>query len=159
MDQVLEDLWDKIKVNENGCWIVQTRSLDRGYARLRLDGKFQRVHRFTYEVNKGKIPSGLQIDHLCKNRTCCNPEHLEAVTQKENLLRSDGVNTRNSKKTHCPKGHEYTPDNIYIQKTKYSLGRRCKTCFLKAREKWSKKNPNYDVWYNQFKRKKKDHEA
>jgi hypothetical protein len=72
-----------------------------------------------YSAVKGAIPDGLHIDHLCRNRACCHPDHLEAVTPRENVRR--GVR---SQVTHCPKGHEYTPEN-----TKVKRGRRnCRAC-------------------------------
>jgi hypothetical protein len=72
-----------------------------------------------------KLPDGLHIDHLCRNRACCNPAHLEAVTCKENILRSPiAVATINAAKTHCIRGHEFSPENTIVTKTQ----RACRTC-------------------------------
>lgn len=80
------------------------------------------IHRQAYENVKGKIPDGLELDHLCRNRACYNPEHLEAVTRKVNLSR--GLINQNVRKTHCPYWHEYTKDNTYLYKGR----RNCKKC-------------------------------
>lgn len=73
-------------VDENGCWVWQ-KSLARGYGKLRVDGKTVSAHRYFYEKFIGPIPVGMTIDHVCKNKKCCNPKHLEVVTQAENNRR------------------------------------------------------------------------
>lgn len=89
------------------------------------------IHRLVYESLVGKIPEGLEIDHLCKNKICINPEHLEAVTHKVNMQRRYGVNL-------CKRGHTLTNDNVLISikdsKTK-RIGRQCKTCVYNRRNK------------------------
>lgn len=82
------------------------------------------VHRVAYEAAKGPIPEGLHIDHLCRNRACCNPDHLEAVTKRVNTLRGVGPTAQNSAKTHCKWGHEFTPENTRQRKG----GRECLAC-------------------------------
>lgn len=110
-DQVLERFWDKIEVQPNNCWYYEGHIKGSGYRGFWYKCKEVLAHRFAYEVNKGKIPKGLTIDHLCKNRNCVNPNHLEAVTMKENLLRGNTFQAKNSKKTHCPNGHIYSGKN------------------------------------------------
>lgn len=112
-------------IPECGCWIWEGGLDPDGYAIGWADGKSVRVHRYVYKQLKGPIPQGLMPDHLCRVRCCCNPDHLELVTNRVNLHRGVGVNPINSAKTHCPAGHEYTPDNTYVT----SDGKRmCKTC-------------------------------
>lgn len=109
------------------CW-VWTGVLDRyGYAAaITFGGRKQRAHRFAYEAFTGSIPAGMQIDHLCRNRSCVNPSHLEAVTGIENTRRGRGVGMVNARKTHCIRGHEFTPENTYIGKSRKH--RRCREC-------------------------------
>jgi len=137
LDAVPEWVRKHILVNENGCWIWQRWIDIGGYGRLYLGASknwYQReikVHRFIYELFNGPVPKGLEIDHLCRVRACCNPHHLEAVTHSTNLLR--GVN-RNREKTHCPKGHPLSGNNVYIQKGTGT--RSCKICRLEANRRW-----------------------
>lgn len=89
------------------------------------------AHRFSYELFKGPIPSGLHIDHLCRNRRCVNPDHLEAVSPKENVMRGFGVTSLNAAKTQCKNGHEFTHENTYTYASPYgTTQRKCKTCTM-----------------------------
>lgn len=79
----------KVEVRDDGCWIWQAHKSKAGYAKVKDDfGRQAYAHRLTYELSHGPVPDGLQLDHLCRNTSCVNPEHLEAVTAKENVRRS-----------------------------------------------------------------------
>lgn len=96
-----------------------------GYGDLRSRGMHYRAHRVAYELKNGPIASGLVIDHLCRNKACCNPDHLEAVTQRENTLRGEGPAARLAKQTHCLRGHPFDAENTRII---YGGRRRCREC-------------------------------
>lgn len=122
----LDRFAEKIALTDSGCieWIAGTAGDGYGffYAGRTTTGQTGRAyaHRWSYEYHVGPIPEGLQIDHLCGNRLCVNPKHLEPVTALENLRRADG----NHKKTHCPSGHPYEGDNLRI----YRGARLCRAC-------------------------------
>jgi len=119
-------------VNTNDCWLYAGWFTDNDYGQLRtkVDGQWRSVaaHRVVYENYKGRIPDGLVMDHLCRVRQCVNPEHLEAVTLKENILRGISFSSRNKRKTHCPQGHSYSKENTYIRGGTHAGNRLCKTC-------------------------------
>lgn len=83
-----ERFWSRIDKAADGCWNWTGAMLASGYGSLRVDNHAHVVHRFAWELLRGPIPDGLQVDHLCRNRRCCNPDHLEPVTQQENLRRA-----------------------------------------------------------------------
>lgn len=107
----------------DGCREWMGAKSAAGYGQVSFNGKRTYVHRVMYEVFYGPIPDGLTIDHLCRNRGCCRPEHLEAVTHRVNMSRGSWAI-----KTHCPQGHPYDEANTMYRKTKYGRGRVCRTC-------------------------------
>jgi len=113
---------------KTGCLVWPGGKSDKGYAMAVVNGKRVRVHRAVYEKYCGPIPKGLVIDHLCNNKACCNMDHLRVCTDKVNILRGNGVAARNNRKTHCPKGHPYSGDNLRTRVHKGCVERLCKAC-------------------------------
>ncbi|MDX3520753.1 HNH endonuclease signature motif containing protein [Streptomyces scabiei] len=111
--ETIERFWSKVD-RTDGCWLWEASKTGTGYGRFSLNGQMVLAHRFAYELQRGEIPAGLHVDHLCRVRHCVNPAHLEPVTCRENLMRGDTPAARNASKTHCVKGHEYTPQNTYV---------------------------------------------
>lgn len=111
----------------SGCWIWKS-SVDKraGYARISDNGKQWLVHKWVWEQMGFRVPDGFELDHLCRNRRCVNPFHVEPVTHRENLLRGEGFPARNAQKTTCAKGHPYAGDNLYL--TPREGHRRCRQC-------------------------------
>ena len=132
--------WEK--VNKDGpvpdyaphlgsCWIwtaALTKGPNAGYGHIKVGRKDRPAHIVSYEWENGPVPGGLELDHLCRVRHCVRPSHLEAVTHRENALRGEGVfgDVVNRYKTHCPQGHEYTPENTWVYSVNNS--RHCRAC-------------------------------
>lgn len=103
------------------CWTGIGRPMRNGYRVVRDQGKPMLAHRLSFIAHKGPIPDGLVIDHLCRNRACCNPDHLEAVTNAENILRGESPPAKNARKNLCPScGGTY--------KTRSDGTRMCQPC-------------------------------
>ncbi|MGL5935300.1 MAG: HNH endonuclease signature motif containing protein [Cetobacterium sp.] len=102
------------------CWKWERAKDGKGYGKLKRNGKYLLSHRYFYETCFGQVPKGLELDHLCRNRWCCNPDHLEAVTPRENKLRGQSPAAQCARRLKCPRGHYY--DRVV------SGTRRCRRC-------------------------------
>lgn len=123
--QPAEDrFWPKVDKTPT-CWIWTGARHGMGYGNF-FATKYMLAHRFSYELANGPIPDGLTLDHLCRNRLCVNPDHLEPVTIRENLMRGIGPSAIAARTTHCPKGHEYSGLNIYWAKNGKRICRLCR---------------------------------
>ena len=127
---ISERFWGKVRRTDS-CWLWEASCNKYGYGQFFLNGKPRKAHRVAYEMTRGPIPAGLEIDHLCFVRNCVRPDHMEAVTHQDNLLRSPTFQSRNAAKTHCLRGHAFDSANTHYLR---NGGRRCRACdrFRKA---------------------------
>ena len=134
MDQeTLERYVSKIAFAEGSdCWYWKGYVGRSGYGFFRCNLS-NYAHRVSYEWFVGSIPEGLQVDHLCRVRNCVNPDHLEAVTRKENILRGISASALNAQKTNCKRNHPLTEENTYVRP---NGARNCKVCRLEKQRKY-----------------------
>lgn len=125
LKEAVNRIYSSIKI-VNGCWEWQKCITSAGYGVAWFFGKMNYVHRISIFLFKGEKTNGLDVDHLCNNPKCCNPEHLEAVTHRENVIRGRGFSGKNMRKKTCPNGHEYS--HYYINPNSGIKGRRCGIC-------------------------------
>lgn len=116
---------------EPGCWRWMAAVDDKGYGRVGFEGAVRLAHRVVYALFRGPIPDGFTLDHLCRNRACVNPAHLEPVTSRENTVRGMGPTAINTRKTQCPRGH-----TDYVARTSEPGKRKCRTCRAADTRRW-----------------------
>jgi HNH endonuclease len=118
-----ERFFKHIAIEQNGCWLWQRAKDWDGYGLFKIYPRMLRAHRWAYEEFIGPIADGLQIDHLCRNKSCVNPDHLEVVTPLENTQR--GARHTN---LYCKNGHSLFGENLYIYERDGGIRRACRTC-------------------------------
>lgn len=136
-ERKVRDPWTRLweKVNKNGpipearpdlgpCWVWTGSINSGGYGQYYTKERPRLVHPVVYEELIGRVPDGLELDHLCRVRKCCNPRHLEPVTRRVNLLRGETTTAKNAAATHCPSGHPYDEKNTYL----FRGSRQCREC-------------------------------
>ncbi len=123
-----EHFWTKVSLSPDGCWLWTAGKNGVGYGMFAVADRRKKLsHRLAYETLIDLVGVGLDLDHLCRVRRCCNPAHLEPVTRGENIRRGIGpsiAGQRQAAKTHCPRGHELSGNNVYAYRGK----RGCKSC-------------------------------
>ncbi len=124
-ERVLGRFWSKVWRSPYGCWYWESALDSDGYGVFRFPWGTFKAHRISYELANGPIPDGLTLDHLCRNRRCVRPDHLEAVTSTENIRRSPRCQV-----THCKHGHPFSGENLILRDGR----RRCRAC-LNARSR------------------------
>ncbi|MBE4790695.1 HNH endonuclease signature motif containing protein [Streptomyces caniscabiei] len=128
-EAALARFWSKVALDPTGCLVWTAARNTDGYGRFCWQGAGIPAHRFGYIALVGEIPAGLSLDHLCRVRHCVRPDHLEAVTPRENTLRGENHVADQVHRTHCPRGHAYTEANTRVKGGK----RECRTCHNQAR--------------------------
>lgn len=125
MRDITDRFLDKVTDGPGGCWQWTAHIKPNGYGQFKVNGRPQYAHRVAYEALRGPIGHGLVIDHLCRNRACVNPDHLEPVTHRTNILRGVGVAAVRSRMTHCARGHAFDAANTYLARNNT---RHCRVC-------------------------------
>jgi hypothetical protein len=117
IDRVME----KVALTNTGCWEFNGARSSGGYGHIRVNGRLVATHRLIYVFHRGDVPRDHELDHLCRKRSCCNPEHLETVTRGENVRRGHAYRMRDE----CRNGHRYDAANTYVTPDGH---RSCRTC-------------------------------
>lgn len=130
------------EVAPDECWEYPKRARGTdGYAVVQRGGRAVMAHRASFEQFVGPIPEGMEIHHTCRTRACVNPAHLVPMSRRENVLLSNNAAAINARKTHCPKGHEYTTENTWVNlRRKGGTERRCKACQSARHRGWASRN-------------------
>lgn len=131
LEQLPRRFRDKINIS-GGCWVWTAAITNNGYGRVKIKGKTVVAHKAVFQLLVGPVRDGLTLDHKCRNRACVNPDHLEPVTMRVNVLRGETITGANSRKSHCHVGHPLAGDNLFIRN---DGRRRCKTCEAASQRK------------------------
>jgi hypothetical protein len=133
-EQRQSDFWAQVD-RRGRCWIWTGRTDDYGYGHIKVAGRTLKTHRVAWTLERGEIPADLVLDHhhhsTCGNPRCVNPDHLEPVTNRENIRRGKSPTAVNAMKTHCKRGHPLSGDNVTIQHGR----RNCRLCQKERRAK------------------------
>jgi len=139
---LIDRIEENIMVDPNsGCWLWTLSLKPEGYGSIKINGRSRLAHRISYEEFVGPVPRGLQLDHLCRTRSCVNPKHLEPVTLGENIRRGDTGKTARARwasKTHCKKGHAFAEHSYISVRDGYNR-RICRICKAAANARWLEK--------------------
>jgi hypothetical protein len=131
----------RVVVSQSGCHVWNACRDQKGYGFVAVGSRAgrciqRRAHRVNFELSKGPVPAGLQLDHLCRNHSCVNPEHLEPVTSRENCMRGISFAAKYAAQTHCKNGHAFTAENSRVQATPKGVKRVCRVCENAYKRAW-----------------------
>ena len=132
----IDRFWGQVAFRQWGCWEWRGALAKKGYAHFWLVNSPRIGHRISYQITRGPIPDGLTIAHLCRNKKCVNPSHLEVATIRKSVLRGFGVTAMNARKRYCLRGHPLFGPNLY---TYPNGGRSCRTCKKASMQKFLNK--------------------
>lgn len=142
---VVSRFFDKVEITES-CWLWRAAKVNRDYGQFRsVYFPTAHAHRVAYLMMVGPVPDGHEIDHICRVHNCVNPDHLEAVTHRENMLRGETVAAANARKTHCIRGHDLS--------IRTDGSRFCRVC---ARERWVENRERYTAARKERERQKRE---
>ncbi len=131
----IERFWPRVEFTDT-CWLWEGAT-SNGYGSVYVGGRNMGAHRYSYAFCVGPIPQGLVIDHLCRVKRCVRPEHLEPVTNAENIRRGEGGKNK-SDKTHCPAGHDYAETAHMKKDMRGNYYRLCRVCANNRQKRWLK---------------------
>lgn len=145
MKSIDDRLWENVDKTSNpkGCWEWRGFTAPSGYGHIHWKTRPHRVHRVSWELLRGLIPDGMYMDHLCRNKICVNPEHLEIVTPRENVIRGISPAALRSKQAHCIRGHLLAGENLYLKKGVHGIERQCRECGRERCRRWKSENPSH----------------
>lgn len=133
-EELIYLFWSRVNCLNNGCW-EWTAALGHGYGHFAYQGKKHYAHKFAYESINNTTIKNKEIHHLCKNRKCVNPDHLEILTKKEHQIKENPLIIKQMLKTHCPQGHPYDLFNTQFRRG----SRQCRICTLNRKREWYRK--------------------
>jgi hypothetical protein len=140
------------------CWIYPGYcNTKTGYGNATFDGQRMEAHSAAYRLLVGPVPEGLELDHLCRVRACCNPLHLEPVSHQLNILRGESPSARQAAQTHCIHGHELASDNVWVDARGH---RHCVACRnRRANEYYDRHREKRKAWQRAYNARKRGHSA